>query len=163
VYPCAPGGYDDYVMIHLRGHSWETVLAVMGRDDLIGDERYATDDERGKRADEDEAIISEWTTSRTKYEAFEALASAGVWSGPVLSPEEVIENEHLIAREMIVNVPDEARGDHRMIGCPVKLEKSPATVTPAPRYSEHTDEILTSMLGVPGDDLPKLRKQGVIV
>ncbi len=163
VFPCAPGGYDDYIMIHLRAQAWETVLAVMGRDDLIGDERYATDEARGQRAAEVEAIITEWSTGRTKYEAFEALASAGVWCGPVLSPEEVIENEHLIAREMIVNVEDPARGEYKMIGCPVKMEKSPAEVTPAPLYSEHTDEILTTMLGVSPEELPELRKQGVIV
>ena len=47
VFKCHPGGYDDYVMIHLRGQLWETVLAVIGREDLIGDERYDTDEARG--------------------------------------------------------------------------------------------------------------------
>ena len=80
-----------------------------------------------------------------------------------MSPEEVITNEHLIAREMIVNVEDDVRGDYKMIGCPIKMQKSPAVVKKAPRYSEHTDEILVKMAGVSPDELPKLREQGVIV
>ncbi len=163
VYKSAPGGYDDYVMIMTRGHAWESILAVMGREDLIADERYATDEARAERPEEVAAIITDWTSQRTKYDAFHALAAVGVWCGPVLSPEEVLENDHLLAREMIVTVPDEARGEYQMIGCPVKMEKSPATVSPAPLYSEHTDEILTSMLDVSQDELPKLREAGVII
>ena len=163
VFPCSPGGSDDYVMIHMAGALWETVLAVIGRADLIGDERYSTHEARAECADDVLAIVSEWTSKRGKYEAMEALAEAGVWCGAVISPEEALSNEHLIAREMVVNVDDPARGAYRMIGCPVKLEKSPVEIKPAPLYGEHTDDILTSLLEVPPDELPELRRQGVIV
>ena len=163
VFRCAPGGDDDYVMIHTRGDLWITALAVMGKEAMFEDERYMTDELRGERADEVREIIEEWTMQRTKYEAFEALAAAGVWCGAVLTPVEVINNEHLKQREMIVTVKDDYRGDYRMIGSPVKIEKSPVTVTQAPRYSEHTDEILRSMLGVSEDELVELRSDGVII
>ena len=163
VFRCAPGGGDDYVMIHTRGDLWITALAVMGKEAMFEDERYMTDELRGERADEVREIIEEWTMQRTKYEAFEALAAAGVWCGAVLTPVEVINNEHLKQREMIVTVKDDYRGDYRMIGSPVKMEKSPVTVTQAPRYSEHTDEILKSMLGVSEDELVELRSDGVII
>jgi len=163
VFRCAPGGDDDYVMIHTRGDLWITALAVMGKEAMFEDERYMTDELRGERADEVREIIEEWTMQRTKYEAFEALAAAGVWCGAVLTPVEVINNEHLKQREMIVTVKDDYRGDYRMIGSPVKMEKSPVTVTQAPRYSEHTDEILKSMLGVSEDELVELRSDGVII
>ena len=163
VFRCAPGGDDDYVMIHTRGDLWITALAVMGKEAMFEDERYMTDELRGERADEVREIIEEWKMQRTKYEAFEALAAAGVWCGAVLTPVEVINNEHLKQREMIVTVKDDYRGDYRMIGSPVKMEKSPVTVTQAPRYSEHTDEILKSMLGVSEDELVELRSDGVII
>ncbi|MCS5688737.1 MAG: CoA transferase [Acidimicrobiales bacterium] len=163
VFRCAPGGDDDYVMIHTRGDLWITALAVMGKEAMFEDERYMTDELRGERSDEVREIIEEWTMQRTKYEAFEALAAAGVWCGAVLTPIEVINNEHLKQREMIVTVKDDYRGDYRMIGSPVKMEKSPVTVTQAPRYSEHTDEILKSMLGVSEDELVELRSDGVII
>ncbi len=163
VFRCAPGGSDDYVLVHLRGEMWETVLAVMGREDLIGDERFESDEARGERADEVVDIVESWSMQRTKHEAFAALAAAGVWAGAVLSPLETLDDEHLKQRDMVVTVADDARGDYRMIGCPLKLEKSPVTVTAAPRYSEHTDEILTGMLGVSPDEISELREQGVIL
>ena len=100
---------------------------------------------------------------RTKEEAFHTLAPAGAWCGPVFTPPEVLQDEHLKARDMLVTVPDEARGDYPMIGCPVKLEKSPVTVEAAPLYSEHTDEVLTGVAGVPAGELAGLRDAGVIV
>ena len=163
IFPCYPGGSDDYVMIHIAGALWETVLAVIGRADLIGDERYFTEENRAGRGDEVLEIVSGWTSKHDKYEAMRALAEAGVWCGAVMSPEEVLSNEHLAAREMIVDVNDPARGNYQMIGCPVKLEKSHVEVKPAPLYSEHTDDILTGLLDVSPDELPELRRQGVIV
>jgi formyl-CoA transferase len=163
VFRCAPGGADDFVMIHTRGDLWISVLAVMGKEELFEDERFITDADRIERADEVRQVIEEWTMQRTKFEAFESLAAAGVWCGAVLTPIEILDNKHLKQREMIVTVEDDHRGDYRMIGSPLKLEKSPVTVTQAPRYSEHTDEILTSMLGVSQDKIAELRSDGVIV
>ena len=162
-FACSPGGYDDYVMIHLRGQLWETVLAVMGREDLIGDERYGDEVARNERPDEVIKIVTDWTSKKTKYEVFHELASAGVWCGAVLSPEEVLTNEHLIARDMVVNVADSDRGDYKMIGCPIKLSRSPVEVERAPLYSEHTDEILRDVVGLDPEEIPSLRDEGVIV
>ena len=47
VYPCAPGGPNDYVMIHPRGDGWDMMLAAMDRADLIGDPRFDDEEERG--------------------------------------------------------------------------------------------------------------------
>ena len=163
VFRCAPGGPNDYVMINVRGPMLELIFALIGREDLLQDERFSTAESQGQHAEEILEIVEEWTMQRSKVEAFESLAPAGAWCGPVFTPLEVLENEHLAARQMLVTVPDSTRGDYRMIGCPVKLEKSPVTVEAAPLYSEHTDEILTGMLGVSRDELPALREAGVIV
>ena len=64
---------------------------------------------------------------------------------------------------MIVNVDDPVRGDYKMVGIPVKLSDEENAVTKAPRYSEHTDEVLTTVLGCSPEDVDELRKQGVIV
>jgi formyl-CoA transferase len=163
IFKSHPGGYNDYVMVRLAGDIWEMVLAVIGREDLIGDERYATNEARAARADEVEAIVSEWTSKRTKYEAFEVLASAGVWCGAVLGQDEIIANEHLVARGMIVKVEDGQGGAYKTIGNPVKMEKTPGTVTGAPHYSQHTVEILTTLLNVSPVELSELQREGVIV
>ena len=100
---------------------------------------------------------------RTKYEAFETMAPYGIWCGPVLSPEELLTNEQLIAREMIVDVDDEGRGTYKMIGCPIKMEKSPVNVRPAPQYGQNTDEILTDILNIGPDELAAMRDRHAII
>ena len=163
VFPCAPGGPDDYVMIHPRGDGWDIMLAAMERADLIGDPRFDDEDERVKNADAAAKVISDWTSERTKWEAMDTLAGAGVLAGATVSATEVLENEHLIAREMVVNVEDPVRGDYRMIGMPIKMSGEASRVTRAPRYSEHTDEALKTILGASDEDIARMRAEGAIV
>ena len=163
VFPCTPGGPNDYVMIHPRGDGWDLMLAAMDRSDLIGDPRFDDEDTRVENSEEAARVITEWTSKRTKWEAMETLAGSGVLSGATIGAAEVLENKHLIAREMIVNVADSVRGDYKMVGIPIKLSDEANKVTKAPRYSEHTDEVLKTVLGCSFEDVDELRKQGVIV
>ncbi len=162
VYPCAPGGPDDYVLIFPRGDMWDLLMVTIGREDLIGEESFEDYEARAKHADEAEAIISEWTRHRTKYEAMETLAGAGILAGATLNPHDILEDEHLAAREMVVTVEDSVRGDYRMIGCPIKLSDQKMEVTRAPRLGEHTEEVLMSILGCTPEDVIELREQGVV-
>ncbi len=163
VFPCAPGGPDDYVMIHPRGEGWDMMLAAIGREDLIGDARFDSEQARAENPEEAAAIVTEWTSQRTKWQAMDTLAGAGVLAGATISPEEIIENDHLIAREMIVDVDDPVRGGYRMVGIPIKMSDELNLVTKAPRYSEHTDEILKSILGCTEEEVAAMRDMGVIV
>ena len=106
VYPCAPGGPNDYVMIHPRGDGWDMMLAAIDRADLIGDRALTTRMSGCETWTRRRRSSPEWTSARTKWEAMETLASAGVLAGATLGAAEVLEDEHLIAREMIVNVDD---------------------------------------------------------
>ena len=162
IFPCAPGGPDDYVMIHPRGDSWDMMLAAMGKAELIGDSRFDDEEERNKNAEEATRIITGWTQQRTKEEAMDILAGAGVLAGATYTPEELLEQQHLIEREMIVSVDDPVRGDYRMIGMPIKLSDDDTVVTRAPRYSEHTEEVLTTILGYTKEQVAELRDQGVV-
>ena len=162
VFPCAPGGPDDYVMIRPRGDMWDIMLAAIGREDLIGDARFDDEEVRMEHAQEVEKLISDWTKQQTKQEAMEILAGAGVLAGATLNTHEILEDKHLIEREMIVTVEDPVRGDYQMIGCPVKLSDEHVEVTPAPRLGEHTDEVLTRVLGCTEDEVNAMKEEGVI-
>lgn len=162
VYPCAPGGADDYIMIFPRGEMWDLLFAAIGREDLIGDARFADYDSVAEHADDVEAIISEWTRRHTKREAMRILAGGGVLAGATLNSYDLLADEHLAARDMIVTVKDDARGDYAMIGCPIKLSDDTLEVTRAPRYGEHTEEALTTILGCTPDEVRDLRRDGVI-
>ena len=69
-----------------------------------------------------------------------------------MNSNDLLEDEQLIARNMVVSVEDDARGDYTMLGCPIKLSDQDDTVTRAPRYGEHNEEILTTILGCSSDE-----------
>ena len=106
--------------------------------------------------------MSEWTKRHTKQEAMKILAGAGILAGATLNAYDILEDEHLAARGMIVNVPDPVRGDYTMIGCPIHLSEEEFEVTRAPRLGEHSEEILTEILGCTPEEVVEFKEQGVI-
>ena len=162
IYPCAPGGADDYIMIFPRGEMWELLFVAMGREDLIGDERFADYESVAQHTDEIEEIISDWTRKHTKHEAMKILAGAGVLAGATMNSNDLLEDEQLIARNMVVSVEDDARGDYTMLGCPIKLSDQDDAVTRAPCYGEHNEEVLTTILGCTPGEVEQMREEGVI-
>ena len=162
IYPCSPGGADDYIMIFPRGEMWELLFAAIGREDLIGDTRFADYDSVAQHAEEIEAIISDWTRRHTKHDAMRILAGSGVLAGATMNSYDLLQDEQLQAREMVVTVQDDVRGDYTMLGCPIKLSDQDAEVTRAPRYGEHNDEVLSTILGCAPDEIARLRADGVI-
>ena len=162
IFPCHPGGPDDYIGLVLSGDSWDTILAVAGRPELIGDERYATHEARCRHAAEVEEIISEWTRTITKREAMDALVPLGVACGMVQDTAEVLDDEHLRAREMVVEMDDAKRGEYIALGNPIKIASNDVGVERPPLLGEHAGEVLESLLGLDVSEVARLRDGGVI-
>ena len=64
-------------------------------------------------------MISSWTVERTKFEIFYFLDGVGVPCGPILNAEDIYNDPHPAAREMIVNLEHPVRGLFMMPGCAV--------------------------------------------
>jgi len=160
-YRCAPGGPNDYVMVLAQQQMWHALLKAIGREDLIGDARYETAEARAKHVNEVNAVIEAWTSKRNKYEVTKILAAAGVPCGAVQDTGEVLNDPHLHAREMIVEVPHPVRGSYLTAGNPVKLSASPTKIESAPLLGQHNHEVLTS-LGYGEADIAELKAAGAI-
>jgi formyl-CoA transferase len=160
-YRCAPGGPNDYVMVLAQQQMWHALLKAIGREDLIGDGRYETAEARAKHVDDVNAVIEAWTSTRNKYEVTKILAAAGVPCGAVQDTGEVLNDPHLHAREMIVEVPHPVRGSYLTAGNPVKLSASPTKIESAPLLGQHNHEVLTS-LGYKEADIAALEAAGAI-
>jgi formyl-CoA transferase len=162
LYRCRPFGPNDYVFIHVANPDmWKALVRVIGQPELA-DPRLADRAERVARADELDALVEGWTGKRTKHEAMALLAGAGVPCGAVLDSGEIMSNEHLRGRGMIVDVEHPVRGRMPMPGNPIRLSASPTEVTHAPLLGEHNAEILGKALGLSADDLAGLKSDGVI-
>jgi formyl-CoA transferase len=165
IYPCHPGGPDDYCFIYTSragNEHWERLLRIIGREDLIGDERFATPELRCEHEDEVDAVLSEWTRRHTKEEVMERIGSERVPVGAVLNTLDLSEDLYLRERETFVEVEHPLRGPFVMPGNPIKMSGSRVPVRAAPLLGSDTERVLDGLLGIDEDERARLAGEGVI-
>src|SRR6201981_2023541 len=164
IYQCKPGGPNDYVYLltsRANPEHWPRLLKLIGREDLMGDERYATPDARLQREAEVDAIVTGWTKERTKQEAMAQLSAVGVPAGAVLDTQELIDEPSFYERGILQQM---THGERRMVmpTWPVRFDGVPTKVEPAPLLGEHTAEVLSDWLDLDAAAVAKLRQGGLV-
>ncbi len=166
LYRCAPAGRDDYCYISARGGpetaQWRGLLEAIGRQDLMGDERFETPEARWEHRDIVDRIISEWTANRTKIEAMEELGRRGVPAGAVMTTADLLEDQSLWQRGMFSTVSHPDRGEVVVPGWPVRMSASDVPFLPSPGLGEHTEDVLSGWLGLSADEIARLKDIGAI-
>jgi formyl-CoA transferase len=161
VYPCRPGGPNDFVYVFTRDRMWPAFAKAIGREDLIDDPRYRTEDKRWAARETVDAMISEWTRQRTKHEVMQILGAAGIPCGACQDAHDLLNDPHLHEREMILEMEYPGRGKTQTIGCPIKLRDSRVALERPPLLGENTDALLRDLCDVGPEDLQRLRRDGV--
>jgi formyl-CoA transferase len=165
LYKCKGGGLNDYCFIYTTragNRHWDRLLKAIGREDLIGDERFNAPEKRWANHDEVDRILSEFTQSRSKAEVMQILGDAGVPAGAVYDTMEITQDPALQKREMIVTVDHPKRGKFTLPGWPVKMSESHVAVDRAPLLGEHNAAIYAEWLGLTAGDLEDLKAKDVI-
>ncbi|MDH4144893.1 MAG: CoA transferase [Acidimicrobiia bacterium] len=163
IYPCEPGGPNDYVYVMaVTDPMWKALARAIDRPDLLDDERFASAKGRDVHAEELREILTEFTSARTKYQAMELLAAAGVPAGAVLDTAELFTNPHLVERGFVKEIDVPERGLLKVLGWPARMSASSVDITAAPPLGAHTAEVLVQELALDEDVLAALRDQGVI-
>ncbi|MCJ2082788.1 CaiB/BaiF CoA transferase family protein [Methylobacterium sp. J-090] len=154
----AADGY--FVMGATNAKLWRLLCEVLGREDLIADDRFR--DIAGRLAHR-AALIAELETSFAAKDAetwVSELLAAGIPAGRMNTYPEAFESAHGRHREMRIDVPHPHEGTVPNIGFPVKLSGTPAQVRRhAPLLGEHSDEILTEF-GLSAEAIEVLRQGG---
>jgi formyl-CoA transferase len=158
----APGGQNDYIYVIIQPPGWAPLMKLVGREELIEDPEYATPEVRLDKLDECFGIIEGWTQTLSKWEVMKRLTDVNVPCGPIMSTKELIEDDSLIKRGIVVDVPHPNRGSFKTIGSPLVLSDSPVEVTASPLLGEHTAEILSEVMGYDENQIEQLREEGVI-
>ena len=164
IYPCKPGGPNDYVYVFTspgNEEHWRRLLTVIGHEDLIQDPRFATREARAKHEAEIDAMVSEWTRRHDKHEAMRLVGAAGVPAGAVFDTGDLLA-EPSFAERGIIQTMQHPAGELRMPAFPVRFDGAPAPVKPSPLLGEHTSEVFADWLGMSAGDLEGLRKDGVV-
>lgn len=157
---------DGHIVLQaVRPQHFTTLADVIGKPEWNDDPRFATSAGWIQNIDDVRAAIEAWATPLTKFEAAARLSAAGLAAGPCLTPPEVIDDPHVAARDMLVEVPrtDDVSDPVLVPGNPVKMSKvAEGPETRVPWLGEHTDETLRAELDLDPDEVARLRGTGAI-
>jgi len=140
----------------------ERVFESIGRTDLITNPRYKTNADRVRHAAELDAIIGEFIARRTQAENVAFFEKADVTIGPIYDISQIVEDPHVLARELIADYPDADMGAYPMHHVVPRLSGTPASIrTPAPKIGEHNVALLAE-LGIDAAAYQKLLAAGIV-
>jgi crotonobetainyl-CoA:carnitine CoA-transferase CaiB-like acyl-CoA transferase len=155
---------DAWVAVTVRDDTdWVHLVEAMGRRDLLDDARFASADRRELSHDEFDAVIADWTRTRTAGEIVGILGAHHIPAEQLLTPDRMYDIGQLDAREYYQQLEHPITGPHRYPGWPFRITPGPARHhrCAPPMLGQHNEEILLS-LGITGGELEDLRTRRVI-
>jgi len=155
---------DGYFVVGAGNEAlWAGLCDAIGLGEIKDEPRFQTNALRTANHDALETLLSEHFGRRTREHWLALLAEAGVPAAPVNNIEEVSRNPHLAARNMILRAEHPSFSGLLVPGSPLKSTGSDAVPnTRAPRLGEHTEQVLSGLLGYDSERLTKLRHGGII-
>jgi len=156
-------GYIVVACISTIPDPFALLCNVMGLDELTSDPRFSTPYSRSDNYDVLEPILSKRFKARTTSEWLKDIQAVGVPCGPVNTIDKIVNDPQIKHREMLVEFPHPRLGTWRGVNSPLKLSRTPGKAQGvAPDLGEHTESILSEMLGMSKSKIDQLRKDGII-
>ncbi len=162
-YRCADDNWLCLAMIQADRY-WTDLCKVIEREDMIADERFATLPVRAKNGRACVAEMDAAFAKRTRAEWLERLKKGGdLIFTSVATVDELVTDVQMEANDYVVDFEHPTYGTIRQLGLPIRLSETPGELRlPAPQYGQHTEEILTEVLGYSWDDIGELREKKVL-
>ena len=140
---------------------FQRFCAATGLQHLLADDRFSTNPARVRNEAALKELLEPVMRERTRDGWLREFATAGVPCGAVRSVPEALSDPQVAARRMVEAVEHAALGPMKVLGTPIKLSDTPASIrTAPPTLGQHTDTVLGE-LGLSAAEIGKLRQRGV--
>jgi crotonobetainyl-CoA:carnitine CoA-transferase CaiB-like acyl-CoA transferase len=140
----------------------ERLFRAIGRADMIDDPRFRTNTDRVRNIDECDGAVAAFIGERTLDENMAIFQAAEVTANPVYEIDQLLDDEHVQARGIIVEAPDDEAGSVLMHNVIPRLSNTPGKLRhPAPALGQHTRDLLHGM-GYSAERIAALAADGVI-
>ena len=153
---------DAYIYFITQAPVWQEICDVIGEPTWKTDPEYATPKARLPKLKAIFARIEDWTKTMTKFEVMEICNKHDIPVGPILSMKEIAEEKSLRDTGTVVEVDHPTRGKYLSVGNPIKMSDSISEVKRSPLLGEHTDEILTDVLGFKASEVAEIKNSGAL-
>jgi crotonobetainyl-CoA:carnitine CoA-transferase CaiB-like acyl-CoA transferase len=153
-------GEDNWVAISCSSdQEWQAMASLLG----INDSRFLTAASRKEFENQLDAQIETWTSTRDQWDVTRLLQDVGIPAMPSLDARALDQDPHLNARGFIERLNHQEVGALAHTGVPWLLHDGPNGVrTPAPMLGQHTEEILSSLLGLSDSEIIHLRDHNIL-
>lgn len=143
---------------------WESFCGVMGREDLLLDPRFLTNQDRCNHYDVLKPEIEAWTVTKTVVELEKLIVAAEIPFGDIKGIDEITNHPVIRQRNMLWNVYDPGIGENiDMPGTPIKMHGKPDEIQKAaPLLGEDTDRVLEELLGYTKEQITQLHEKKIV-
>ena len=151
---------DGYVVVSASSREMASRLMQIATGDQNASAAGFTN--RVRDGDERKQAVARWCAENTVDHIVSTLLAAEIPVAPVNTIPQAAQDPHLWEREMLVKMPDALAGEIHVPGATIKMSKTPGRVGHVPTPGEHTDELLSKLLGYDQATLRELRETKVI-
>ncbi len=151
---------DAYIYFITQAPVWQQICDLIGKPEWKTDPDYATPPARLPRLKHIFSTIEQWTMTKTKFEVMALCNPVDIPVGPILSMKEIAEDPGLRKTGTVVEVDHPTRGKYLSVGNPIKMSDSISDVERSPLLGEHTDEVLTQVLGYSAAEAAAIKASG---
>lgn len=155
---------DGHVIIAVANNAlFVKLAAAIGQPELANDERFASDETRTHHEPALRAIIESWTRTRSVANVVETLNAAAVPASPIWTVDQATKSDQASYRQLLATVQHPRLGAILVPEQPVHISGSErGRLAASPELGQHTDEVLTTVLGYDAEGIAELRAQKVI-
>lgn len=154
---------DGWFIMQVIGNKmFDRWTKLVGRPELRGDPRYATDILRGQNGEALSAIMADWARERSREECLSALVAASIGCGPVLSPAEVMAGTMGLTDTFMSTIAYPGSNGIPIAHAPARLSQGQNTDLSRPPFlGEHSEDVLAEF-GFSVEEIVHLRGSNVI-
>jgi crotonobetainyl-CoA:carnitine CoA-transferase CaiB-like acyl-CoA transferase len=139
------------------------VITLVGRPDIAEQEWFASARERVRHADELDELVATWIAARDFDTVMTAFEAAGAAVAPIYDVEQLVNDPHVQATEILTTVDDEDLGPLKMQNLIFRMTSTPGRIRFTGRgLGQDTETVYAERLGLAPEDVQRLRAEGVI-
>jgi len=155
---------DGYVALAIGNDlQWKKFCELAGVKELAENPKFETNPKRVENRKELIKILDKLMLEKRGKEWIKLCRDNGIPCGPINTIDKVFNDPQVLNRGMVVEVDHPTAGKIKLAGIPMKFSRTPAFVkSPPPLLGEHTNEVLSNLLGYSKEEILNLRKEQVI-
>lgn len=161
LYPCKNG---QWIVIAANTDGlFMRLCTLMEREDLLTDERFATQVVRAENREAIDAIVSDWTAGHELSDLLPRIEAATIPAGPVFSIADIVDDPHFRARDMLLSLHDRVLGELKVPGIVPKLSATPGAARwLGPDIGAHNQQVYAELLNASPTELADWSARGLI-